>query len=48
MGEELEPTEYIVAVIEVARDDLVRDLEQLASFASRAVTNGHYILHVGI
>jgi hypothetical protein len=47
-GDDLEAAEYIVHVIEVRRDELLRDLRQLASFAEQAATDERYILHVGL
>ncbi len=48
VGLDLEPTEYVVEVLELSRDDLLRDLGQLASFAEQAAHGDHYILHAGL
>ncbi len=47
-GAEHETAEYIVHVIEVRRDDLLRDLKELASFAEQAAGAERYVLHVGL
>jgi hypothetical protein len=46
-GDDLQPTEYVINVLELRRDDLLRDLRQLALFAVQAAAGEHYILHVG-
>lgn len=47
-GHDGQTVEYVVSVLEVRRDDFVNDLRQLASFAARAATEDHYILHFGL
>ncbi|MBS2013548.1 MAG: hypothetical protein JST00_11705 [Deltaproteobacteria bacterium] len=48
VGVDGQTEEHVIFVLEVRRDDLLRDLRHLASFASRAATGEHYILHCGI
>jgi len=48
LGDDGQPAEYAVSVLEVRRDDLVRHLRHLASFAASAATEDYYLLHFGL